>query len=546
MEERDKNRMIDVKRLLAFTPFLFFLIFFYILPLVFLIGNASLTDFLSVVGDEYIHRLLNGTLIQAFLSMLLTLLLALPVAFFFARYSFKGKRMLEYVLLTVFFVPAFTIAEGLIVLLGDNGIVNMFLSSLFGTGEPVIRILYSMWAVVLAHVIYYVPLAVLILEQGFSSVDQDLVDAARVFSGSGLRTFKAAYLNTLTPFIVAASLLVFAFSFITYSTPILVGGRFTTLEVEIYATKFRPISSSIAIIQLSLTFLISIIIILFREKLFTKPSAGYPAEEPVSRLLSKPSGVLLIAYVAIIYIFELAPVAMPVLKPFLEAGYDSLSLFKDLYSFKFGFGLSFNDVFFQSLAIAIIVSTVSVFLSIVMVWSSKILGGLFERTMSILMALPLTISRSSLALGMLLSYGFGVIKLYGSWVLMVLGQSAFIIPLVVRIVEASWSRVIEEYREAAEVHGASLFFRLIRVEIPLVLPTLLASFLMAFSSSLSDFTFSTFFSTLNLMTLPVAVNILIDSRRLSLALALTSVITMLVIIVETLGSQLSRERLRVI
>ncbi|MEM2980491.1 MAG: iron ABC transporter permease [Thermoproteota archaeon] len=546
MEERDKNRMIDVKRLLAFTPFLFFLIFFYILPLVFLIGNASLTDFLSVVGDEYIHRLLNGTLIQAFLSMLLTLLLALPVAFFFARYSFKGKRMLEYVLLTVFFVPAFTIAEGLIVLLGDNGIVNMFLSSLFGTGEPVIRILYSMWAVVLAHVIYYVPLAVLILEQGFSSVDQDLVDAARVFSGSGLRTFKAAYLNTLTPFIVAASLLVFAFSFITYSTPILVGGRFTTLEVEIYATKFRPISSSIAIIQLSLTFLISIIIILFREKLFTKPSAGYPAEEPVSRLLSKPSGVLLIAYVAIIYIFELTPVAMPVLKPFLEAGYDSLSLFKDLYSFKFGFGLSFNDVFFQSLAIAIIVSTVSVFLSIVMVWSSKILGGLFERTMSILMALPLTISRSSLALGMLLSYGFGVIKLYGSWVLMVLGQSAFIIPLVVRIVEASWSRVIEEYREAAEVHGASLFFRLIRVEIPLVLPTLLASFLMAFSSSLSDFTFSTFFSTLNLMTLPVAVNILIDSRRLSLALALTSVITMLVIIVETLGSQLSRERLRVI
>ncbi|MEM2089168.1 MAG: iron ABC transporter permease [Thermoproteota archaeon] len=546
MEERDKNRMTDVKRLLAFTPFLFFLIFFYILPLVFLIGNASLTDFLSVVGDEYIHRLLNGTLIQAFLSMLLTLLLSLPVAFFFARYSFKGKRMLEYVLLTVFFVPAFTIAEGLIVLLGDNGIVNMFLSSLFGTGEPVIRILYSMWAVVLAHVIYYVPLAVLILEQGFSSVDQDLVDAARVFSGSGLRTFKAVYLNTLTPFIVAASLLVFAFSFITYSTPILVGGKFTTLEVEIYATKFRPISSSIAIIQLSLTFLISIIIILFREKLFTKPSAGYPAEEPLSRLLSKPSGVLLIAYVAIIYIFELAPVAIPVVKPFLEAGYDSLSLFKDLYSFKFGFGLSFNDVFFQSLAIAIIVSTVSVFLSMLIVWSSKILGGLLERTMSILMALPLTISRSSLALGILLSYGFGIIKLYGSWVLMVLGQSAFIIPLVVRIVEASWSRVVEEYREAAEVHGASLFFRLIRVEIPLVLPTLLASFLMAFSSSLSDFTFSTFFSTLNLMTLPVAVNILIDSRRFSLALALTSLITMLIIIVETLGSQLSRERLRVI
>jgi len=546
VEERDKNRMSSVKKLLVFTPFLCFLVFFYMLPLAFLIGNTSLTDFLSILGDEYILRLLYGTLGQALLSMLLTLLLALPVAFFFARYSFKGKRILEYVLLTVFFIPAFTIAEGLIVLLGDNGIINVFLSSLLGTGEPVIKILYSMWAVVLAHVIYYVPLATLILEQGFSSVDQDLVDAARVFSGSSLRTFKAAYLNTLTPYFVAASLLVFAFSFITYSTPILVGGKFTTLEVEIYATKFRPISSSIALMQLSLTFLISIMIILFREKLFAKPSAGYPAEEPVSRLFSKPSGVLLVIYVALIYVFELAPMAIPVVKPFLEAGYGSLSVFKDLYGFKFGFGLSFNDIFLQSLAIAIVTSTVSVFLSIVIVWSSKILGGLFEKTMSILMVLPLTISRSSLALAMLLSYGFGITRLYGSWVLMVLGQSAVIIPLAVRVIEASWSRVVEEYREAANVHGASVFFRLIRVEIPLVLPTLLASFLMAFSSSLSDFTFSTFFSTLNLMTLPVAVNILIDSRRLSLALALTSLITMLVIIVETLGSQLSRERLRVI
>lgn len=114
-------------------------------------------------------------------------------------------------------------------------------------------------AVVLVHMIYYVPLVILILERGFSSVDQDLVDAARVFSGSFLQTFKAVYLNTLIPFTAAASLLVFAFSFITYTIPMLVGGKFTTLEVEVYVIKFRPISSSIATLQLSLTFLISII-----------------------------------------------------------------------------------------------------------------------------------------------------------------------------------------------------------------------------------------------------------------------------------------------
>ncbi|MEM2922655.1 MAG: ABC transporter permease subunit, partial [Candidatus Bathyarchaeia archaeon] len=414
-----------------------------------------------------------------------------------------------------------------------------------GTKEPVVKILYSIWAVVLAHVIYYVPLAVLILEQGFSSISQDLVDAARVFSGSLSRTFKAVYVNALTPYAVAASLLVFAFSFITYSTPMLVGGRFTTMEVEIYATKFRSISASIALLQLSLTLAISSGIILFRERFYIPPSAGYPAEEPVSRLFSKPYGVLLLIYVVSICAFELFPVIIPVLSPFVEAGNTPLNVFKELHEFKFGFGLSFNDILYQSLAVAIVVSTISTFLSVGIVWSSKVSGGFLDKAISIIMTLPLTVSRSSLALGMILSYGFGIAKLYGSWVLMALGQSAMIIPLATRVLEASWSRVVVEYREAAEVHGATPFFRLIRVEIPLVLPSLVASFLVAFSASLSDFTFSTFFSTLNMMTLPVAINILIDMRRLSLALALTSLLTMLVILVEVLGSQLSRERLKV-
>jgi thiamine transport system permease protein len=545
VEERDKDGMNGVKGLLTFVPFLFFLTLFYLVPLAFLVGNVSFTDFIGIIGDSYIHRLLYGTFVQALLSTALALLLALPLAFFFARYSFKGKRVLEYVLLTTFFVPAFTVAEGLIVLLGERGAINTFLSMLLGTEEPVIKILYSMWAVVLAHVIYYVPLAALILEQGFSSIDQDLVDATRVFSGSLLRTLKAVYLNALAPYMVAASLLVFAFSFITYSTPMLVGGRFTTTEVEIYATRFRPISSSLALLQLSLTLAISTVIILFRERSYFPPPAGYPAEEPISRLLSKPSGVLLLVYVMAIYVFEISPVIIPMVNPFFEAGQTPLGVFRGLQEFKFGFGLSFNDILYQSLAVAVVVSTVSTTLSICIVWSSKVSGGFVERATSVLMALPLTVSRSSLALGMLLSYGFGITKLYGSWVLMALGQSAVITPLATRVIEASWSRVSREYREAADAHGATTLFRLIRIEIPLVLPALIASFLMAFSSSLSDFTFSTFFSTLNLMTLPVAVNILIDTRRLSLALALTSLITTIVVAVEVLGSQLSRERLRV-
>ncbi|MEM2931040.1 MAG: hypothetical protein QW797_09320, partial [Thermoproteota archaeon] len=118
------------RRLLILTPFFLFLFLFYIIPLLFLIGNVNQNDFISVLSDDYIHRLFYGTLAQAVLSTLITLILSLPVAFFLAKYSFKGKRVLEYVLLTTFFVPGFTIAEGLIVLLGEKGIINSLLSQL--------------------------------------------------------------------------------------------------------------------------------------------------------------------------------------------------------------------------------------------------------------------------------------------------------------------------------------------------------------------------------------------------------------------------------
>jgi thiamine transport system permease protein len=546
VEERGKNRMSIIRKLLIFTPFFLFLLFFYMMPLSFLIGNVNQKDLVNILLDDYIHRLFYGTLMQAVFSTLITLLLSLPLAFFLAKYSFKGKRILEYVLLTPFFVPAFTVAEGLIVLLGEKGIVNSLLSQIFATGKPVVKILYSMWAVILAHVIYYVPLATLILEQGFSSVDQDLVDAARVFSGSTLRVFKTVYLNFLTPHMVAASLLVFAFSFITYSTPMLVGGKFTTLEVEIYATRFKPVSSSIALLQLSSTLFLSIIIIFLREKYYAPSSVERHVEEPVSKLFSSFSGILLAAYVVFICVFELTPIVIPVVGPFLEAGHSVPLLFRELCDFKFGFGLSLSEIFLQSLSIALIVSVFSTLLSVAIVWSSKLAGGVLEKIVSILMVLPLTMSRSSLALGILLSYGFGIVKLYGSWMLMVIGQSAVVVPLATRIIEASWSRIVKEYREAADAHGATVVFRLIRVEIPLILPAVVATLLMAFSSSLSDFTFSTFFSTLNLMTIPVAINLLIDYRRLNLALALTSLLTSIVIIVETAGSQFSKERVRMI
>jgi ABC-type Fe3+ transport system permease subunit len=207
--------------------------------------------------------------------------------------------------------------------------------------------------------------------------------------------------------------------------------------------------------------------------------------------------------------------------------------------------LKFVDVLLQSLAIGVVVALSSVAVSVFLIWRGS-RDERIRRITAAILSLPLSISRSSLALGIMLCYGFGLLMLYGSWTIIVIGQIAIIVPLTARVIEASWTRIGVDVRQAAELFGASRIFTLLKVELPLIAPAVLASFLLAFSSSISEFTMANFFSTFNLVTLPVSVVSLIDLRRMDLAAALNGIIIVIVIAAEVMSSFLSDEALRVI
>jgi len=534
---------------LDYLPLVLFFGFFYAVPVLYVLASLNLAELVSLLGDPYVLRLTGATALQALLSTIPSVVLAIPIAYFLSRYSFKWSKMLRNLLLTPFFVPALAVTEGMILMLGEKGVVNQILGVLLHSETPVISILYSMGAVVVAHVFYYLPLAVMILEQGFSSVDQNLIDAAQMSGAGWFQSFRAVYLNQLVPFLSASALLVFAFSFISYSTPILIGGRFSTLEVEIYSTRTRPVSSSLAFIQLAVTLLLSLSILALRERLYVHGEAVEKRRTSIP--VSGWHGKALLSYSLIVTAIELFPVYLVLAQSvspsamFLLPSSLSLDNFASLFSTELGFGVRFSDVLLQSLAIAVIVALSSVAVSVFLVWRSSKNEGIRKITGAIL-SLPLSISRSSLALGIMLCYGFGLLALYGSWTLIVIGQIAIVVPLTARIIEASWTRIGTDVKQAAELFGASRVFALLKVELPLIAPAILASFLLAFSSSISEFTMANFFSTFNLVTLPVSVVSLIDLRRLDLAAALNGLIIVIVMAAEVASSFLSDEALRVI
>ncbi len=151
------------------------------------------------------------TVAQATLSTLLTLIIGLPGAWLFARFSFPGKKTLSLLTTLPFILPTVVVAAGFNALLGPRGWVNLGLMALFNLDSAPIQFLNTFGAILTAHVFYNTTIVIRVVSNAWSRQNIRLQHAAQVLGANSWRTFKEVTLPLLRPSILAASLLVFLF-----------------------------------------------------------------------------------------------------------------------------------------------------------------------------------------------------------------------------------------------------------------------------------------------------------------------------------------------
>ena len=114
-------------------------------------GRLNLAPVASLWREPYFGRALWFTTWQATLSTVVTLALGMPVAFVFARYSFRGKTFLRALTTIPFVLPAMVVAAAFTALLGPRGWLNTQLMTWFDMSRAPIRLQQTIWLVLLAH-----------------------------------------------------------------------------------------------------------------------------------------------------------------------------------------------------------------------------------------------------------------------------------------------------------------------------------------------------------------------------------------------------------
>jgi ABC-type Fe3+ transport system permease subunit len=209
------------------------------------------TMFLSDPDGRWVIYL---TFILALGCTAFSVLLSVPLSLIL-REKVRGHRFYRLMVLIPLVVPGLIGALGLLLFWGSRGWFNLFLTQLVPFVQRPVRMNYTLHGLILFYVWLYFPYTCVTTLSTLESLDQSIEEAGAVSGANRWQVLRHIVLPLITPGILAGSVLTFMAAFGAFSVPLIAGGDYRPLAVEIYKQIAVPIparwsaASAIAIIM---------------------------------------------------------------------------------------------------------------------------------------------------------------------------------------------------------------------------------------------------------------------------------------------------------
>jgi putative spermidine/putrescine transport system permease protein len=188
------------------------------------IEGFSLHNF-AVLAEPFYFGAFLTTLRLASIATLIVIVLAVPIALLMASITKAWlRRLMSTLILLPLFLNLLIQSYGWIMLLGPAGLANRLLLDSGLTKVP-LRFLFSETGVLIGLVQTSLPLAVFPIFVGMSAISKDYLEAAASLGGGAWSSLRSIILPLLTPSIVAAASIAFAYNASAFAVPLLLGGR---------------------------------------------------------------------------------------------------------------------------------------------------------------------------------------------------------------------------------------------------------------------------------------------------------------------------------
>jgi len=461
-------------------------------------GVLDIGAALGVLTQPFVAEVAWFTLWQAALSTVLTVGLALPGAYVFARFEFPGRRLISALSIVPFVLPTVVVAAAFLALLGAR--------SPFG-----IRLDHTIVAILIAHVFYNYAVVLRIVGGVWSQIDPRLEDAARVLGASRWAAFRMVTLPLLRPAIASAASIVFLFTFTSFGVILLLGGaQFSTLEVEIYrqTAELLDLRTAAVLALLQMTALVVLLFLYSRYQQRNAIQQRLLARQMVARRpRTRGERALVAANLLVMALLLGLPLLMLLERALAVPGGFGLGNFQALFAttqlsalFVPPIDAIRNSLLFAA-ACTLICAPLGLAAAVVIARGRGRLASGFDA----LLMLPLGTSAVIVGFGFLVALGNLPIDLRTSVILIPIAHAIVALPFLVRATVPVLRSVDQRLRDAAAVLGASPARVWRAIDLPIVSRAALIGAGFAFAVSLGEFGATLFIVRPDTPTMPVAV-----------------------------------------
>ncbi|WP_430250791.1 ABC transporter permease [Neorhizobium sp. DAR64860/K0K1] len=452
---------------------------------------------LTTLASRSALRALSGTLQTALLSVAVSTVIGVALAFAVSLLKLRTRAALTFLILIPLIVPSQTMALAWIELFGAQSPIlkPLGLAPPPGSTNP----LYSTGGIALVMGIEHMPLVFIAVRAALRALPADLVEAARILGISPGRIGLGIVLPIVMPSVLAGSLIAFTAAIGNFGVPALLGipGRISVLTTLIYQrlNGFGPAAAGqVATLALMLAAMAALAIVL-RNIVTTRIAVPLPAGTPFVPTRRAPViEFLLWIVVLILSLVPLAALTMTALLPAIGVAFgpDKISLdqFRAVLD-----NPTVRRAFANSLLLAVITAAISMLVAVPLAFLSQRRTNPVLRLLDFVIEGPWVVPGTVVALGMILAFLKPLpligLSLYGTMAILVIAYLSRFLPLVLRPVAAAAQSADPALDEAARITGAGLNRRILSIFLPGVLPAAAAGAILVVMTALNELTLST-------------------------------------------------------
>jgi iron(III) transport system permease protein len=544
---------------------------FVALPIALLVIRSLHDDSEAWIGLRNYHAYLttpalfiaaSNSLIVAFVSSSVAVVLASLVAFVVSRTHVPGRSALTHLMMLPMYAPTMLIGLALVYLFGRQGLVTR---GFFGAIPGVDIGLYGLTGIILAETLLVLPAAMLVMNVAMRGIDGRLDDAARSIGASGLRRLRVVVLPAITFGLIASFLACFVTALTDFGAPKIVGGQTQVLPVQIYQQVVGQANLSMgATVAVFLLVPAGLCFILQQRLERRARSAGLDARATPARVrrnIPRDLGLsffaMIIAGVLLCVLATSVFASLVNVWPWSIARPDAVD--GPMFSLRHYFPTDSAVAggmrsLFNSLGLALVSALVGTTFAFVGAYAVEKLRRqqLHRSLIRLLSLLPLAMPGIVVGLALLLLFNRPTLiglpnptgPLYGSYAAIVIANVVHFMGMAFLTTTASLKQQSPVFEESAQSMGVSRLRLLGRVTVPLSAPALIDVGVYLFVNAMTTVSAVIFLYSPTTITASVAVVALDDAGEQQAATALCVAITFINIVVALLGGWIKRRLLR--